>query len=203
MFNLKTSKGITRNVAILGFVSFLTDVSSEMILPLLPLFLVNVLGAEKSIVGLIEGVADSTASVLKVFSGWFSDRIKKRKPLVFFGYSLSTITKPFLAFATLWYHVLIVRFADRVGKGVRTTPRDALIADSCDRGMRRKAFGYHRTMDTLGAVVGPLIAYSLLLSLGYRNIFLLSTIPGAISVLLILSVREAEIGKSDDQKPIN
>lgn len=194
--------GITRNVIVLGIASLLTDASSEMIFPLLPLFLVNVLAAEKSIVGLIEGIAESTASILKVFSGWFSDKIGKRKPIIFSGYGISTFVKPFLALATSWFHVLAVRFADRVGKGIRTSPRDAMIADSTDEKVRGKAFGFHRSMDTLGAMIGPSIAFLLFPLFGYRNIFLLATIPGVIAVFLILAFvkeRERPIQKNNPQ----
>ena len=194
--------GITRNVIVLGIASLLSDASREMIFPLLPLLLVNGLAAEKSIVGLIEGIAESTASILKVFSGWFSDKIGKRKPIIFSGYGISTFAKPFLALATSWFHVLAVRFADRVGKGIRTSPRDAMIADSTDEKVRGKAFGFHRSMDTLGAMIGPSIAFLLFPLFGYRNIFLLATIPGVIAVFLILAFvkeRERPIRKNNPQ----
>jgi len=180
--------GLNRNVFYLGVVSFLTDASSEMIYPLIPLFLVNVLGVNKAIIGLIEGIAESTASLLKVFSGWLSDRLNKRKALIFSGYGLSTIGKPFLALATSWTHVLAVRFVDRVGKGIRTAPRDAIIADSAAEGERGKAFGFHRSMDTLGAALGPFLAFIFLpIFLGdYRKIFLLSFIPALLAVLVIV-----------------
>ena len=148
---------IKKNVIALGITSFFTDVSSEMILALLPLFLVA-LGAGKAAIGLIEGIAEFTASILKIFSGWISDKLQKRKLLVVLGYSLSTISKPFIAVAGNWGQVLVVRFLDRVGKGVRTSPRDALIADSVEPGERGKSFGFHRMMDTSGAVVGTLLA---------------------------------------------
>ena len=187
-------RGISRNVYVLGIVSFLTDVSSEMILPVLPLFMVDVLRAEVSLLGLMEGMAESAASILKGVAGWYSDRIGRRKPLVFFGYFISTVSKPFFALAAVWWHVLIVRFLDRVGKGIRTSPRDALIADSVIPGRRGWAFGLQRGLDTLGAVIGPLIAWALLSyysfspdpSLGYRTIFWLSAIPAAIAVLAVM-----------------
>src|SRR4030043_2252418 len=150
--------GLHPNVFFLGTVSFLTDVSSEMIFPLLPLFLANILGAATVVIGFIEGVTESTASLLKFFSGWFSDRLGKRKSLAFIGYLLSTLAKPFMYIATTWGLVLGVRFADRFGKGVRTAPRDALVADSVSAGQRGKAFGFHRAMDTSGAALGLVAA---------------------------------------------
>jgi len=140
--------GLNANVFFLGLVSFLTDVSSEMIFTLLPLFLANILGAATVIIGLIEGVAESTASLLKIISGWFSDKLGERKSLAIVGYGLSTLAKPFMYIATTWGLVLGVRFADRLGKGVRTAPRDALVADSVSAEERGKSFGFHRAMDT-------------------------------------------------------
>lgn len=177
-----------KNVTIAGFVSFFMDISSEMIYPLVPLFLANVLGVNKSVIGLIEGVAESTASLLKVFSGWFSDRIGNRKWLMAAGYAISTLSRPFVALASGWQHVMGSRFIDRFGKGVRTAPRDAIIAESTDRAYLGRAFGFHRAMDTMGAVVGPAIAFFLLgvFSNDYRKVFWLSMIPGVIAVLLII-----------------
>jgi sugar phosphate permease len=151
--------GFHRNIFFLGLVSLFTDVSSEMIYPLLPIFLTSVLGVGTTFVGLIEGVAEATASFFKLFSGWTSDRWQKRKSLVIFGYSLSTLTRPLVALATLGWHVLLVRFLDRVGKGIRTSPRDALIADSTPESEHGKAFGFQRAFDHAGAVMGPLIAF--------------------------------------------
>lgn len=201
--------GLSRNVFTLGWVSFFMDVSSEMIYPLMPLFLTNILGANKVIVGLIEGVAESTASLLKVVSGYLSDRIGKRKALILFGYGFSTLTRPILAIATSWTGVLIYRFIDRIGKGIRTAPRDAVIAESTEESRLGRAFGFHRAMDTCGAIVGPAIAivvlylYGLQYSatyiqedlktteLAFRTIFWLSVIPGIVAVfLIILFVRE-------------
>ncbi len=178
--------GISRNVLVLGIVSFLTDVSSEMILPLLPIFLVSTLGASTALLGLIEGIADSTASILKVFSGWYSDRTGKRKPFVTTGYSLSTVSKALYAGATSGAHVLFIRFADRVGKGIRTSPRDAIIADSTTSKTRGRAFGLHRSMDTAGAILGPLLALVLFPILGFRKVFLLAAVPGATAVFIVL-----------------
>jgi MFS family permease len=180
--------GFGRNVFVAGLVSFFMDVSSEMIYPLVPLFLANVLGVNKSVIGLIEGIAESTASLLKVFSGWFSDRIGNRKWLMAAGYGISTLSRPIVALATGWQHVMGSRFMDRFGKGVRTAPRDAIIAESSEKTHLGRAFGFHRSMDTMGAVVGPAIAFFLLgiFSNNYRIVFWLSMIPGVIAVLLII-----------------
>ncbi|OGR00733.1 MAG: MFS transporter [Deltaproteobacteria bacterium RIFOXYD12_FULL_50_9] len=180
--------GFDRNVTITGFVSFFMDVSSEMIYPLVPLFLANTLGVSKSMIGLIEGIAESTASLLKIFSGWLSDRIGNRKWLMAVGYGISTLSRPVVALASGWHHVLGSRFIDRFGKGVRTSPRDAIIAESTDNSSLGKAFGFHRAMDSMGAVVGPALAFFLLglLANDYRKVFWLSMIPGIVAVLLIV-----------------
>jgi MFS family permease len=179
--------GFGKNVTVAGLVSFFMDVSSEMIYPLVPLFLSNVLGVNKSVIGLIEGIAESTASLLKVFSGWFSDRIGNRKWLMAVGYGISTLSRPIVALATGWQHVMGSRFIDRFGKGVRTAPRDAIIAESSEKTHLARAFGFHRAMDTMGAVVGPALAFFLLglFSNNYRMVFWISMIPGAIAVLLV------------------
>ncbi len=180
--------GLDRNVLLLGVVSLLTDVSSEMIYPLIPVFLTTVLGAGMGFVGLVEGVAESTASLLKLFSGWISDRLGMRKRLVLGGYSLSTLSRPLMAAATAGWHVLAVRFADRVGKGIRTSPRDALIADFSRPEERGRSFGFHRGMDHVGAIIGPLIAFGMLqyLAWDYRTIFWWAFLPGLLSVAVIL-----------------
>jgi MFS family permease len=180
--------GITGNVLILGLVSFFTDVSSEMIYPLLPLFLTGVLGAGPAFLGAIEGVAESTASLLKLFSGLLSDRTRGRKRLVLLGYSLSALMRPLIGSATSPLMVLLIRTGDRVGKGVRSAPRDALIADSVDPALRGKAYGFHRSMDNAGALLGPLIATGLLAYLvkDVRQVFWLAALPGLAAVLLIL-----------------
>jgi len=192
--------GLSRNVILLGIVSMLTDVSSEMIFPILPLFLVNILHADASIVGLVEGVAESTADITKLFSGWWSDKIGKRKPFVLFGYGLSTVTKPLFAIATMWQSVFVIRFADRVGKGLRVSARDVMVVESTEKRFMGKAFGFRKMMDSLGAVIGPLLAFALLPllasatdpSAAYRNIFWLSVIPAALAVILIFLVKETE-----------
>lgn len=189
-------RGITGNVLILGMVSFLTDFSSEMIYPLLPVFLTTVLGAGPAFLGVIEGVAESTASLLKLVSGIMSDRVRDRKKLVLSGYGISSLARPLIAAATGPVAVLFIRFADRVGKGVRTSPRDALIADSVDPAIRGKAYGFHRSMDHAGAIVGPLVATALVATVvtDLRTVFWLSAIPGALTVLLII-FKVKEVGR--------
>jgi MFS family permease len=192
---------LPRNVLALTVTSLLNDISSEMLINLLPLFLFNVLGVRTSVIGLIEGVAETTASLLKIFSGWFSDRMRLRKRLAVLGYSLSTLAKPLLYFATTWGWVLGVRFADRVGKGIRTAPRDAMVADSIDERRRGLAFGFHRAGDTAGAVIGMAVALLVLLAAqrgstlltrsSFQVIVLLSLIPAALAVIvLVLGVQE-------------
>jgi len=181
-------KGLSRNVITLGFVSLLNDGASEMIYPLLPVFLTAVLAAGPAALGIIEGIAETTASLLKLYSGYISDRVKRRKGWIVAGYSISNIIRPLIAFSTSWLHVLALRFSDRVGKGLRTSPRDAIIADSTPPEYRGKAYGFHRAMDHSGAIIGPLIATGLLLVLhdDIKTIFLLSFIPGLLAVFLVL-----------------
>jgi MFS family permease len=175
---------ISGNIMVAGIVSFFTDISTEMIVPVLPLFLSATLKSPAIAIGLIEGIAESTASILRVFAGRLSDRTGRRKPLVVAGYTLSNLTKPLLALATSWGHVLTIRFVDRVGKGIRTAPRDALIADSIDPAHRGLAFGFHRAMDTAGAALGPLVAFGTLALMpeNYRAVFWVATIPGVIAI---------------------
>lgn len=186
--------GITRNIVLLGLVSLCTDLGSQMITPVLPLFLTSVLGAGAAAVGIVEGAAQAAVSLLNVVSGYISDKVGKRKPLIFVGYSLSSLAKPLFAFAQSWPFVLIVRVSDRVGKGIRGAPRDAIVAESCDVSVRGKAFGLQRMMDGLGSVLGACFALLLLGALGYRKLFLVAFIPGILSVLLILLVRETGKG---------
>jgi len=190
---MKNKLGISKNVFVLGLVSFFNDVASEMIYPIVPIFLTSVLGAPVAVVGLIEGIAESTASILKVVSGWLSDKLRKRKPFVIAGYSFSAISKIILSLAYSWPFVLFARFVDRFGKGTRTAARDALIAESSENSARGRSFGFHRALDTLGAVVGPLIALLAInfLDSNFRLIFFLAFIPACIGVLLlILFVKE-------------
>ncbi|HTY45295.1 MAG TPA: MFS transporter [Patescibacteria group bacterium] len=180
------------NIILLGITSFLTDVSTEMVYPILPAYLVTTLGASPAILGFIEGVAESLASLLKVFSGYFSDKIKARKPFTILGYVSSTAGKAFLFLASAWPHVLIARVIDRFGKGIRTAPRDALIVESADKDKKGAAFGLHRAMDTLGAAVGVLGAYFLIAHFQgrLRDIFLFSLIPAFLGVVFLFFVRE-------------
>jgi len=193
---------LPRNVFAISLVSLLNDISSEIIYPLLPFFLNNTLGVSPRVLGSIEGAAESVSSLLKLFAGHFSDRFGKRKIFVVSGYVLSSFARPLLAFATSWPQVLAIRLSDRVGKGVRTAPRDAMIADTVAIQERGLAFGFHRAMDHTGAVVGPLIGYLLVLSFAadrnaltatdFTRIFLLASIPALAAVLVVsFFVRES------------
>jgi MFS family permease len=163
-----------------------------------------VLGTGAYAVGIVEGAAETTASLLKVVSGYWSDKIKRRKPFVFFGYSLSTIAKPLFAFATIWSFVLFVRVIERIGKGLRTAPRDAIVAESSDESVRGKAYGFHRAMDGIGSVTGAALAFLLLPILGYRTIFLFAFIPAIIAVFFILFIKEKKTPvKEEDPKEIS
>jgi MFS family permease len=179
-------KRLPLEVYILGVVSLFTDIASEMVYPLLPLFLTGVLGASTTTLGLIEGVAEATASLFKVIGGRMSDRIAARKPLLLLGYGFPTLLRPILALATAPWQVLSYRFLDRVGKGLRTAPRDALIADVADESNYGRAYGLHRAMDSIGATLGPLLAFLLLPLLGFRGVFWVSLIPGILATLTIL-----------------
>ena len=187
----KTVLGVSWNVFLLGIVSFLNDMSSEMIAPVVPAYLTDVLNAGKLASGSIMGLIESASSLFKVLFGYFSDRFRRRKAFVFTGYALSTLSKALLAFSRGWLDFLLLRLLDRTGKGIRTAPRDALIAESSG-GKTGKSFGFHRMMDTLGAVAGPLVALLLLGSFAYlpretlyRRIFLLSAVPGLFSLVII------------------
>jgi MFS family permease len=184
---------LPRTVLALALVSLLTDASSEIIYPLLPLFLTATLGASAATIGVIEGAAETTAALLKLFSGWWSDRVGRRKPLVVIGYVIASTVRPLVAFAQSGGQVLAIRVSDRVGKGIRSAPRDALLADAVEPAQRGRAFGFHRAADHLGAVVGPIIAFAILrwTSLSLRQLFLLAGIPGLLSVVaLVVGVRE-------------
>lgn len=211
---LKRYQRLPRNVVAIGLVSLLNDASSEIIYPLLPVFLSITLGASPGIVGIIEGTAESISSLLKLFAGYFSDRRGKRKGFVAFGYALSSFTRPLLAFASTWYQVLGLRLFDRVGKGVRSAPRDAMIADTVSIDERGLAFGFHRAMDHTGAVVGPLIGYLLVLFFvvnrdaptanEFRWIFLAASIPALAAVFVVtLVVRESRVPAVDASKVAN
>ena len=188
--------GLVRNIIIVGFVSLFTDLSSQMVFPVVPLFLLS-LGASAWVVGLVEGAAETTASLLKVFSGYWSDKIKRRKPFVFAGYGLSSLTKPLFAFAQTWPFVLLFRVVERIGKGIRDAPRDAIVAESVDVSVRGKAYGFQRAMDGIGSFSGAILAVIFLTFFGnsnsltaYRNLFLIAFLPGIIGVLFILFIKE-------------
>ncbi|HYM91684.1 MAG TPA: MFS transporter [bacterium] len=195
--------GISRNVWWLGVTSFFTDISSEMLYPLVPVFVTAVLGAPAAAVGVIEGIAEGTASFLKLFSGWISDRLGRRRAIVIAGYALSAVAKPLLAAAGPWTVVLLARFTDRVGKGVRTSARDALLADSAPRAGRGRAFGFHRSADTLGAVLGPLLAIPLLAASHdqLRVLFVLSVIPAALGLAALFAVRDRPVPPGPPSAP--
>ena len=202
------------NVVAISLVSLLNDASSEIIYPMLPAFLALALGASPKAIGVVEGVAESVSSLLKLFSGYFSDRTGRRKGLVVFGYGLASVVRPLLALASNWYQVLAVRFTDRVGKGLRSAPRDAMIADAAPPGERGLAFGFHRAMDHGGAVLGPLIGLALLwlvaadpqtpTAADYSTIFLFASVPALLAmIVLIFFVRETHGGaakKTVDKK---
>lgn len=206
---------LPRNVWVVSVTSFLTDISSEMIINLLPLFLAGVLGVKIGIIGLIEGVAETTASLLKVVSGWLSDRLGQRKWLAVSGYALSTAVKPFFYLVTTWWGVLGLRFADRVGKGIRTAPRDALVADSISEQHRGLAFGLHRAADTSGAMVGLLIALGVvwaaqsgtvgLARSTFQTVVLISFVPAVLAVLTLAlgarDVHQKSQAKLDEPAP--
>ena len=202
-------RDLPRNVWATSLTSFFTDISSEMVLNLLPLFLANVLGVRMAFIGLIEGVAESMASLLKVFSGWFSDKIGKRKWLAVLGYGLSAVSKPLFYFSASWGAVAGVRWVDRVGKGIRTAPRDALVADSVNEENRGLAFGFHRAADTAGAVLGIGIALFVVWQIGdahllgadtFRTVVLISVIPAFLAVLaLIVGAKDVEVDREAER----
>lgn len=187
---------MNRNIVIVGLVSLFTDISSEMIYPLIPLYLTAVLGASPSILGVIEGIAESLASLLKIFSGRISDRFERRKAVAIAGYGLSALGKVLFVVATSWVGILWARIGDRFGKGIRTAPRDALIAESVGPEVRGKAFGFHRAMDTAGAVVGIIATYWLFTNYrgDYLLVFWLSLIPAALGVLCLFFATETGRG---------
>ena len=192
--------GLPKAIVRLGWVSFLTDVSSEMIVPLLPAFLATLSGVPAMALGWIEGVAETTASFVKIVSGRLADRAKAKKPLVFLGYGLSSLARPIMGLAPSWPAVVLIRFVDRIGKGVRTAPRDTMIANAAPPGRRGAAFGLHRGFDNAGAVLGPLVAAGLVgwMGLSLRSVFLLAAIPAALSLLVLaFGVRETTEGSSE------
>jgi MFS family permease len=193
----KTSffSGLTKNTFLLALTSLFADISSEMLYPILPIFLTQNLKVGGSIVGIVEGIAETTQNIVQGFSGWLSDKWQKRKGIAAFGYILAALSKPFIGMATGWPVVLGARFMDRFGSGTRSAPRDALIAASADEKNRGKAFGLEGAGDNLGAFIGPLIAVALLflLEINIRSVFYLSVIPGGLAVLMIFAVRERKV----------
>ncbi|MCJ7696436.1 MAG: MFS transporter [Anaerolineaceae bacterium] len=204
-------KDLPRNVWAVSLTSFFMDISSEMVINLVPLFLSNYLGVQANIIGIIEGVAESTASILKVFSGWVSDKLKGRKWIAVIGYAISALVKPFFYIANSWEMIAGIRWADRIGKGVRTAPRDALVADSIKPEQRGLAFGFHRAADTAGAMLGILIAAVVVwlaqssdLELGvgtFRTIVLISLLPAALAVLSLIIGAKDVLDRKDATKP--
>lgn len=202
---------LPRNVWAVSLTSFFMDISSEMVINILPLFLSNVLGVKTNIIGLIEGVAEATASILKLFSGWFSDKIGGRKWPAVFGYGISAISKPFFYFANTWGAIAGARWADRVGKGVRTSPRDALVADSIEKEQRGIAFGFHRAADTAGAMLGLIIALLVtwlaqrqtvtLTASTFHTIVLISIIPAILAVITLAIGTKETFKKGDGAMP--
>jgi MFS family permease len=194
----ETDADSRRNIFALGFVSFFTDISSEMVFSILPTFLLGLPGSSKAILGFIEGAAEALGYALRSVSGVFSDKFRKRKLLVLAGYGVSNAAKPLFAIARTPLDVLAIRISDRVGKGVRTSPRDVLLAESISEKHRGAAFGLHRTLDQAGAIVGPVVASTAMLALGFtmRDIFWLSLIPGAIALLLLVFFVKERVGKA-------
>ncbi|MGH7246237.1 MAG: MFS transporter [Candidatus Levyibacteriota bacterium] len=187
--------GLTKNTFLLTFTSFFADVSTEMLYPILPIFLTQTLGVSASIVGIVEGVAEATQNIVQGFSGWLADKLQKRKPVALLGYTIAALSKPFIGTAHVWQVVLGTRFLDRLGTGTRSAPRDALIAASTDEKHRGKAFGLEGIGDNFGAFIGPIVAIVLLfvLHVRIRNIFYFAFIPGFLAVLMILFVKEKNI----------
>jgi len=193
---IKLLQGISRNIILLGIVSFINDISSDMMLAILPMFIASIGGAGIAI-GLIGGLGDSIASILKVFSGYWSDKLKKRKPFAFYGYLISSIAKLFFPFAQNWIHLLILRPVERIGKGLRTAPRDAIIADSASPSVRGKAFGIHRAADTSGAFIGASLAFILywILKLDFKPILIISAIFGFLALIPFFWIKERSVAK--------
>jgi MFS family permease len=201
------SRGVSRDVFAAGFISLLTDISREMIFPLLPIYLTSVLGASIAFVGFVEGIAESTSSILNLVSGWLSDRVPRRRTVMLWGYTLSAVTRPFIALATTGWHILLVRFLEKVGKGIRVPARDALIAESCTPENRGKAFGIHRSLDNVGSILGPLFSFYLLIVLNgdYKTLFWIAAIPAflAIAILVFLvTEKPREVVSTERMPPI-
>ncbi|KGP75360.1 MFS transporter [Desulfosporosinus sp. Tol-M] len=191
--------GLERNIFFVGITSFFTDTTTKMVYAIMPLFLMT-LGATKTEISLIEGIAESTASVLKALSGWWSDKIGKNKPFMIIGYAFTAILSPLFSIVTSPLQVLIIRFTERVGKGIRTAPRDSVIAGSSEDNTKGKSFGFHKAMDNSGAILGPLLAFGILALFpgDYRKVFIFAAIPGLLGLIsLIFFVKEAKRDKAD------
>lgn len=191
-------KGLSRNTKILGVASFLVDISSEMIFPLLPFFVTVILGAPVFVVGIMEGLGEAAVALTAILTGFYADKIGKKKKLILSGYGLSAVSKGFLAIVTSWPQVVLIRFIERVGKGIRDTPRDALMGLSETKGTLGRAFGFRKFMDNVGSALGPLIAAFLIVFLfnnqhtesAYRTLFLIAVIPAAIAVVILFLIRD-------------
>lgn len=184
-----------RNIIFLGLISFFMDISSEMVYPIIPLYLTSAFGATPAIVGIIEGIAESTASLLKVFSGYITDKYKKKKPIAFVGYATGLVYKVALLFASSWAGILVARVVDRLGKGIRTAPRDVMVSESADKNAMGKSFGVHKALDMAGSAIGILLSFFLLRQLGnsqaeYKMVFVLSLIPTVLALLMFGFVKE-------------
>ena len=207
----RSSEPLSPTVRALGFVSLFADISSEMTYPINPLFITQVLGAPAWALGIIEGIAESTASLLKLYSGWLSDRMGMRKPFALVGYFMGAIGKPMVGVAGSWWQVLAARFVDRTGKGLRTAPRDALVSENCHPSQRGRAFGFHRSMDTFGAVLGPFLGFTLVrfwlgegsLSHTFRTLYAVAFVPGILSVVILWAFvrerRRTDAGSSSER----
>lgn len=195
-------KGV-RNIAFLGLVSFFMDLSSEMVYPLIPIYLTSVLGATPTIIGVIEGIAESIASLLKVFSGYVSDRYQRKKPIAFVGYATGLLYKIAMLFAASWPGVLVARIVDRFGKGIRTAPRDVMVADSADSAAVGKSFGLHKMLDMAGSAAGVLLAFFLFTGLGqdaYRTVFAASMILATLSLCMFFFIKETKEPRQSRQR---
>ena len=185
MDDIEEKQGL-ENIKKLGLVSFFTDFSSEMVFGILPYFIVSTLGLSRAFLGVLDGSSELSSYAFRMLSGTLSDKVGKRKTLVLCGYGLSTVSKPFFSLSGSWFDTFLIRNSDRIGKGIRTAPRDALISESVSASKQGRAFGLHRTLDQMGAIVGPLVAFVLLQVIDLRSIFLVSLIPGIVAVLILI-----------------
>ncbi len=192
-----------RNIIALGFVSLFTDVSSEMCFSILPQFIITELGSTEAVLGLIEGSGEATGYIFRMLSGFVSDKLRKRKLLIFIGYAASNIVKPFFSIARNWIDVLTIRIGDRIGKGIRTTPRDALLSETAPKKHMGSAFGVHRTLDQIGAIIGPVLAALLIPLVGLRGIFWISFFPGLIALVILMFFVKEKIGERQKVKVLS